>query len=298
MTKVFTRRFKVRWSEVGAAKRVPASKYMEYLVETAFDWGSANKLGFEESLALGVAWIILETDIHFLHPLRYADEFGFTIWMLEWRKIRGSRAFELRLKDSETIIAQGVQKIVSLDKDSLRPIAVPDDLINGFRIAEPRSFPTQPFPKLGESPAKAFRMQRNIEWGELDSWVHLNNGEALRYADEVLMQFLASLGWPPERFFAEGMTPVPKRIHVKYQEPGLWADRLNIETYPIDVQANEVSSAIVVEREADARGIVQALYDWGLVDLKTDAERPLPEDLQRALADILESPARMRARHR
>ena len=188
MAEEFTRSFKVRWSEVGASNRVPPSKYMEYLVETAFDWGSANKLGFKESNDLGLVWIILETEIQFLSPLSYADEFDFTIWMLDWRKIRGSRAFELRLKDSETVIAQGIQKIVSLDKDSLRPKAAPDVIINGFRLKAPRSFPFQPFPKLKESASKAFGMQRNIEWGELDMWVHLNNGEALRYTDDQLSQ--------------------------------------------------------------------------------------------------------------
>jgi acyl-CoA thioesterase FadM len=44
MTKVFTRQFKVRWSEVDATNRVPAAKIIEYLVETAYDWGAANGL--------------------------------------------------------------------------------------------------------------------------------------------------------------------------------------------------------------------------------------------------------------
>ena len=287
MTKVFTRQFRVRWSEVIATNRVPASKYMEYLVETAYDWGAANKLGFEESHAYGLVWVILETDIHFLHPLRYTDEFDFTMWMVEWRKIRGTRAFELRLKDSDKIVAQGMQQVVSLDEDDLRPKAVGDDLISRFRLDEPRSFPTQRFPKLGESPAESFSIQRSVEWGELDTLVHLNNGEALRYADEVVIQFLSSIGWPPNRLFTEGMTPVPKRIHIKYQEPGLWADRLKIETYPTDVQPNEVTNTILVERETDSKGVMQAIYHWGLVDLKTDKEHNLPPELHNSLSSLV-----------
>lgn len=288
MTKEFTRKFRVRWSEVTAANRVPAAKHLEYLVETAYDWGAANNLGDEESLALGLVWVILETDIYFLHPLRYPDEFEFSIWMIDWRRIRGTRAFEMRLKDGHTIIAQGMQQIVSLDADTLRPKLVPQDLIDGFRVEAPRTFPTQRFPKLGSRPAGNFSIQRRVEWGELDRYVHLNNAKALRYADEVIIQFLSSLGWLPDRLFAAGLAPVPRRIHIKYQELGLWADRLKIETYPIHVQPHEVTSIIIVERESDSKGILQAIYHWGLADLKTDEEHTLPPELQDSLSSLVE----------
>lgn len=162
MSKIFTRQFRVRWSEVDATNRVPASKYMEYLVETAYDWGAANSLGFEESQAFGLVWVILETDIRFLHPLRYSDEFDFTIWMVEWRKVRGTRAFELRLKDKDLIVAQGMQQVVSLNGD-LRPKAPAEELIDRFRLEEPRSFPAQRLPNFGGSPTGSFSIQGGVE---------------------------------------------------------------------------------------------------------------------------------------
>lgn len=287
MTKVFTRQFKVRWSEVDATNRVPAAKIIEYLVETAYDWGAANGLGFEESKINGLVWVILETDIHFFHPLRYNDEFDFTIWMVEWRRFRGRRAFEIRLKDSDKVVAQGMQQNASLDADDLRPKVVPEELIDNFRLDNPHSFHTERFPKLKGGANKRFSMQRSIEWSELDRHVHLNNAEAFHYADEAVIQFLSSIGWPPKRLFTAGMTPVPKRIHIKYQEPGLWADRLKIETYPTHVQGNEVTNAILVERERDSKGILQAIYRWRLADLKTDKEHSLPPGLQDSLSLLI-----------
>jgi acyl-CoA thioesterase FadM len=289
MSKIFTRQFRVRWSEVNATNRVSAEKYMEYLVETAYDWGAANSLGFEESQAYGLVWVILETDIRFLHPLRYNDEFDFMIWMVEWRKVRGTRAFELRLIDRDVIVAQGMQQVVCLDSGDLRSKAPAGDLIEGFRLDEPRSFPSQRFPKFGGSPTGSFSIQRGVEWGNLDSLVHLNNAEALRYADEVVVQFLSSFGWSPDRLFSEGMAPVPKRINIKYQEPGLWADKLNIVTYPVDVQRDEVTNTILIEREADSKGVMQAIYHWGLVDLNTDKERALPPEMHASLSTLVES---------
>jgi acyl-CoA thioesterase FadM len=164
MSKIFTRQFRVRWSEVNASKRVSAAKYMEYLVDTAYDWGAANSLGFEESRTYGLVWVILETDIRFLHPLRYNDEFDFTIWMVEWRKVRGTRAFELRLKDSDAIVAQGMQQVVSLDGD-LRPKAPAEDLIDRFRLDKPRSFSRSASQKLEAAPPVAFAFNAVLNGG-------------------------------------------------------------------------------------------------------------------------------------
>jgi YbgC/YbaW family acyl-CoA thioester hydrolase len=288
MSKVFTRRFRVRWSEVDATNRVPAAKYLEYLSEMAYDWGAANNLGFDESGVLGVVWVILETDIRFHHPLRFNDQFEFTIWMVEWRKVRGTRAFELKLKDRDVIIAQGMQQVASLDGDTLRPKAVSGELIDRFKIDEPRSFPTQRFPKIGENLAEKFSFQRRVEWGNLDSLVHLNNAEAIRYADEAVVRFLKSLGWSPDRLFTSGYTPVPRRIHVKYQELGIWADQLIIQTHLTDIQQKEATNVIQVVRETDTANIMQAIYQWGLEDTKTDRVRDLPDELHNALSKKLE----------
>ena len=279
MSKEFTRQFQVRWSEVGPTNRVQAYKFMEYLVETAYDWGAANELGFEESKALGLIWLILETDIHFLKPLRYGDVFDFSIWLVEWRKIRGTRCFELRLKDTGEVIAQGTQQLVSLDAKNLRPRAVPEGLMDNFQLDMPRTFPFQRLPKLGNSMNECLAFKRKVEWGELDSYNHLNNGEAIRYTDELIIQFLNSLGWSPENFFAQGMVPFPKRVHIKYLEPGLWDDLLSFKTYPIVINQKEVISVIRIDRDSDSKEILQAHYYWGMVDLHSDKELPIPQDL-------------------
>ena len=84
------------------------------------------------------------------------------------------------------------------------------------------------------------------------------------------------------------MTPAPKRIHIKYQDPGLWADRLKIETYPTDVQQKVVANAILVERKRDSKSVMQAIYHWGLFDLNTDRERALPPEMHAFLSSLVE----------
>lgn len=59
MQKIFTRTFRVRWSEIDSRGHVSVPNYLRYLVETAYDWGSAGQLGVQENKALGLTWVIL-----------------------------------------------------------------------------------------------------------------------------------------------------------------------------------------------------------------------------------------------
>ena len=55
MSKVFTRAFRVRWSETNAEGNVDITNYLRYLMETAWDWGAAGGLSLEATHALGHA---------------------------------------------------------------------------------------------------------------------------------------------------------------------------------------------------------------------------------------------------
>ena len=141
MSKIFTRTFRVRWSELDASGQVSPGSYLRYLVETAYDWGDALGLGAKDEGALGLFWLIRETEIHLLRSMGHNDVFEFTIWMVNWQRVRGTRCFEIKLKDSGEIIAQGTQHIVCMDRKTQRPTNPPETIINNFRLDEPRVFP-------------------------------------------------------------------------------------------------------------------------------------------------------------
>ena len=60
MMKIFTRTFRVRWSEIDPTGHVYPSHYLRYLVETASDWGVAQ-LGEDYIEAYGQIWVVRET---------------------------------------------------------------------------------------------------------------------------------------------------------------------------------------------------------------------------------------------
>ena len=70
MSKIFTRTFRVRWGELDPSGTVSPANYLRYLIETAWDFGDSLGLGANASQDLDLFWLIRDTEIRFLRPLR------------------------------------------------------------------------------------------------------------------------------------------------------------------------------------------------------------------------------------
>ncbi len=204
MSKIFTRSFRVRWSELDASGTVSPANYLRYLIETAWDWGIAIGWDADYSQNPDVLWLIRETEIRFLQPLRHNDEFDLTIWMVNWQRVRGTRCFELTRKESGEVIAQGTQQVVYMDAKTGRPINLPEEEIVRFQLENPRVFPFERFPKI--TPVEgSFIMQRQVELMDLDAYDHVNNVIYVNYAEEAAAQDFSARGWPPAKLAEAGL---------------------------------------------------------------------------------------------
>lgn len=283
MSKIFTRTFRVRWSETNANGQVGLAAYLRYLVETAYDWAIAGGLGQADgSNPLGLLWLIRETDFTFMQPLGYNESFDFTIWMVNWQRVRGVRSFEITRKSDGAVVAQGTQQIVSLDAATLRPINLPENFIAYYRLEQPREFPTQRFPKLPSAPASALVTQRVVEWADLDQMEHVNNAIYMDYAEEAAAQDLSTRGWGAEALKAQNLTVSPRRIHIQYQSPAIWGETLTITTFPLSLHETGGSRCVSITR-ADGSAVADCIVEWEAFDRETGAPRPLPQELAESI---------------
>jgi YbgC/YbaW family acyl-CoA thioester hydrolase len=278
MSKIFTRTFRVRWSEQDANGAVAPAGYLRYLVETAYDWGETLGLGVKLVDEIGLFWLIRETEIHFLHPLRHNDVFDFTIWMVNWQRVRGTRCFELTLKDSGAVIAQGTQHIVCMDSKTQRPASPPEDILNNFRLDEPRVLPFERFPKIAaaENPAVS---QRQVEWQDLDALEHVNNATYVTYAEEAAARDLTTRGWPPAKLTEANLMVATRRIHIQYLSPAVWGETLTLATHPLTVSETGGTRYVGMSR-TDGSPVCECILDWELADRATGEARPLPAELR------------------
>ena len=279
MSKYFTRTFRVRWSEINAIGQVHLSEYFRYVIETAWDWGATVGLSIAESEELGLAWVLRETEINLYRPLRPNDIFELTIWLIEWRRVHGTRCFELILKDSGELVAQGVQEVVSLDLKTMRPVATPDHIIDQLRMENPRVIPHQKFPKFQAQREAAFVMQRTVDWRDLDSQEHFNNANYIAFAQDAAVQALAELGSSPSHFKNQGLFVVNKRVHILYQSPAVWGETLEVFTYLVELNSTGGIWDVEIERAADREPIARCVIEWSLANRMRGEEQILLESL-------------------
>jgi len=290
MEKIFTRTFRVRWSEVDARGYVSTANYLRFLVETAYDWGSAGQLGVKENKALGLTWVILETEFSVVRPLVYNEIFDFSIWMVEWRRVRGTRAFQIRLQDGGEIIAQGIQKVASLDSETLRPTSPPAHLIENYAFENPRVFLHGSFPKILPAPEAAFTLTRIVEWPDLDMLEHVNNAIYANFAEEAVVRSLASLGWSPTRLKGQGMEQRIRRLHIQYLLPAVWGQWLMLQTFLLSLRDTRAEQVVFIKRSEDGADISACIFEWELVDLHSGQLLQFPEPMTEALSELLQGP--------
>ena len=285
MSKMFTRTFRVRFSECNAYGQAGIAHLVRYLIETAWDWGAANQLGMRESSELGLIWPILETEIEQFHPLHYNDSVNLTIWALKWRRVRGVRVFEIRLSGTGELIAQGANHVACLDSVTMRPTTFPDHLLENFLLDDPQEIPYRRFPKVPPPPEGSYRIQRPVEWCDLDLLDHVNHAIYIDYAEEAAMRALAATGWSPARLRERGLAVANRRVHIQYQEPALWGDELNIVTYLSGIGETGGVRYVDIKRVSDGAGIVKLVADWELADLETGESRPLPDPFRQDIRE-------------
>jgi acyl-CoA thioesterase FadM len=254
-------------------------------METAWDWGAAGGLSLEATHALGQAWIVRETQLSFFRPLRANDRFDFTIWLIGWRRVRGTRAFEIRLQDGGELVAQGAQQVAVLDVQTMRPTSPPAHLLDYYLLEEPRIIPMERFPRVPPAPETAFVVERWIEARDLDQLDIIDNSVSGAFAEEAAARALAVVGWSPAELKARGLAVSPRRFHILHQTPAVWGDRLETSTYLLRLEEAGGEWAIVTRRPADGASISQCILGWRLVDRASGETQPLPGSLWTALQD-------------
>jgi acyl-CoA thioester hydrolase len=279
------RTFCVRHHECDAHGHVHPAVYMRYAQESAFDASAAAGYDMDRYEELDRLWLARETEIEYLHPLRYGDSVQVKTWVVDFRRVRSIRAYEFRHTDSGDLVARAFTDWVHLQLSTGRPAYISPEMRAGFFPEGPpppaparERFPASPAPPPG-----AFRQSRRSEWRDIDAAGHVNNTVYLSYVAECALQALAAHGWPLSRLEAEGFAIATRSHRIEYRQPALFDDELEVTTWLSDLQETTVIRHTIITRPGDGAQISRArtLQVW--VNLETGKPAPIPESL---LADI------------
>ena len=124
------RHFRVRFYECDAYSHLNNANYVRYMQEAAFDASAAAGYGDAEYERLGLIWLIRDTEVEYLQPLVFGDTAEVTTWVQDFRRVRSRRAYEIRREGEDTLLARGSTDWVLLDRETLRPTSVTDEMKN------------------------------------------------------------------------------------------------------------------------------------------------------------------------
>lgn len=282
MTKIFSRSFRVRWSELNAncittSGQINPANYLRYLVETAYDWGDALGLGADKEDSFGLYWLIRETQFNILGKMGHNEQFDLKIWMVNWQRVRGKRCFEIKMTDTGRVIVQGTQQIVCMDIESQKPTTPPLNIIENFRITNPVIFPSQNFPKILLDHV-TFSMQRQVEWQDLDAQEHVNNAVYLNFAEEAAAREFSTYGLSPLQLSKNNLAISTERVHIQYQSPAVWGETINISVQHQSVHHRGGTSYFKMIR-SDGSDVAECILDWVVVDRTNGQEVGLPPEI-------------------
>ena len=292
-----TRSFRVRFCECDAYGHLNNAHYLRYMQETAFD--ASAEIGYDKAFyeQLGRTWLTRETEIEYLQPLFYNDTVLVKTWVSDFRRATSRREYEFTHATSGALVARGATRWVYVDTATLQPAAVPQEIARGY-LPEGLPAATQPrqhFPAAPPPPAGVFQTRRKVRWHDIDSLQHVNNAVYLEYVEECGMQVLAAHGWPAQRMDAEGVAILMRKNHIRYRQPALLDEELEILTWAAEVRRSTAVRYYHIRRPGVEAPLVEvhALGVW--VDLKNGRPARWPERfMQDFKENIVWTPA---ARH-
>ena len=275
-----TRPFRIRYYECDANGHLNNTNYLRLMQEAAFDATAAAGYDLERYQAMGRFWLVRESQVEFLRPLRYNDVVNVTTWIADFRRVSSRRIYEFRLAGTDELAAQASTDWVFIDAASNMPAAIPAQLVTDFYPeGAPQSFPPRtPFPKPPPPPPAAFRTRRTAAWHDIDGMNHVNNAMYMNYFSEAGFQAVSAFGWSWERMQADGFGIFVRRLHIQYLLPALLNDELDITTWGYGVKRSMANRHYTLQRLSDKALLCQAdtLSFW--VNLQTGQPIRIPKE--------------------
>lgn len=290
MPLIHRRMFRVRHYECDAYGHVNHANYLRYMQEAALEASAAVGYSERRYEQMGTLWFIRETDIEYLHPLRYGDSVEVSTWVGDFRRVRSRRFYELRHLDTGEIVARANTDWVYLERESGRPAAVPDEMIAAFAPAgvgddsRGESQPRKRFPPAPPPPPGTFTMRRRVEWRDIDTAQHVNNATYLNFMEECGIQAAHSVGWSMGRMRGEGVGIVARRHQIEYRQQAQLGEDLAISTYLSDVKRSSAIRHYLITRADDGALIAQARSLWVFVNIASNMPMRIPGEFFNAFA--------------
>ena len=122
-------------------------------------------------------------------------------------------------------------------------------------------------------------MQRRVEWRDVDFLQHLNNAAYVAYIEECSIQVGTYFGWPIQRTLGQGLAWVTREHHVRYLQPAVLEDELEIMTWMCDVKRASGRRFFHIKRQEDEVLLAEVATLWTCVNVASGRPVRIPQNL-------------------
>lgn len=280
------RTFRVRYYECDAFGHAKSVSLLRYMQEAAFDASAAAGYDLARYDELERVWLVRETDVENLRPLRYGDSIQVKTWVADFRRVRSRRIYEMRLASTGELIARANTDWVYLDTATGRPATIPPELILAFfPEGLPKQAPSRERrPSAPPPPPGAWKTRRRVTWHDIDGAQHVNNSNYLAYVEDAAIDGMAVHGWPMARMLSEGTILVARRHHIEYLQSALLDDELELATWTSGMTEGSFTRHTTITRSRDGTLLAQVHSTCGWLDLATSTPACSPSAFKADLA--------------
>ncbi|MEM7457024.1 MAG: thioesterase family protein [Planctomycetota bacterium] len=81
----------------------------------------------------GTTWMVKSHHVEYIGQAFAGDAIEITTWLEKLRKVRCTRKYEFRRQSDQSMLARGETEWVYIRSTDGKPVAIPDEMIAGFR---------------------------------------------------------------------------------------------------------------------------------------------------------------------
>jgi acyl-CoA thioester hydrolase len=250
------------------------------MLEATMAHNAVHGYTFERWLDEGIVWLIRDTEIEFLHPLRYGDTVEVSVEVGDLRRASVARFYKMRKLDSGELVARGRSGFAVADLEAQRPVPIPDDMVSAFfpdgipdKARPRRRFPTAPL-----SPPGVLKWRTTVEWRDLDAQRHVSNASYLSYMQMAVLDQNEKIGWPIQRILEKKQAGITQWLHILYQGQASIGDEIEVTSYFSALRNSSCLRHDFVSRVSDGTALASGHTRWLWMDLESWKPVSIPSD--------------------
>jgi acyl-CoA thioester hydrolase len=129
------------------------------------------------------------------------------------------------------------------------------------------------------------RISLAVQWGEMDSYGHVNNTVYFRWFESARMECFARLGWPAvER--DSGVGPILHSTRARFRAPLTWPDTVDVATRITNVLSDRFTMLYEVGSRALERVVAEGEGTIVAFDYRRLEKAPLPEPIRTRIEEL------------